>query len=162
MPNTEDFKETYLKYSDKIFRYFYWRTRDMHTAEDLTSEVFTKAWQAWGKMEPDYVQAWLYKIAHNLLVDSYRKKKELPLKEGGEAFYDDDLTEKVARDQRIAELSEALGKLPENLRSIVILRFMEELSAKEVGKILELSEVNVRVLQHRALIKLKEILKNER
>lgn len=162
MPKREDFEQAYIRYSDKIFRYFYWRTKDSHLAEDLTSEVFTKAWQAWGKFEPDYTQAWLYKIAHNLLVDNYRKKKDLPLKEGGEAFYDDDLVEKVNRDQEASKLSDALGALPENLRSIVILRFMEELSAKEVGEILELSEVNVRVLQHRALIKLKEILKNER
>ena len=158
MAREDDFSEVYLKYSDKIFRYLYWQSKNFHLAEDLTSEVFTRAWETWESLRKDFLQAWLFRVAHNLLVDWYRKKKEVALNERHEGFYDENLLENLANDEKVKELSDALDALPENLKRVAILRFIEELSAKEVAAILSVSEVNVRVQQHRALVKLKEVM----
>ena len=158
MAREDEFSEVYRKYSDKIFRYLYWQSKNFHLSEDLTSEVFTRAWETWDSLRKDFLQAWLFRVAHNLLVDWYRKKKEVPLNESHDGFYDENLLEKLGNDEQVKELSEALDTLPENLKRVAILRFVEELSAKEAAVILNVSEVNVRVLQHRALVKLKEFM----
>lgn len=160
MAREDDFSEVYRKYSDKIFRYLYWQTKNFHLSEDLTSEVFTRAWETWESLRKDFLQAWLFRVAHNLLVDWYRKKKEVSLNESRIGFYDENLLEKLGNDEQVKELSEALDTLPENLKRVAILRFIEGLSAKEAAVILSVSEVNVRVLQHRALVKLKEVMNN--
>ena len=160
MVREDDFSEVYRKYSDKIFRYLYWQTKNFHLSEDLTSEVFTRAWETWESLRKDFLQAWLFRVAHNLLVDWYRKKKEVSLNESRIGFYDENLLEKLGNDEQVKELSEALDTLPENLKRVAILRFIEGLSAKEAAVILSVSEVNVRVLQHRALVKLKEVMNN--
>ena len=158
MVREDDFSEVYRKYSDKIFRYLYWQTKNFHLSEDLTSEVFTRAWETWESLRKDFLKVWLFRVAHNLLVDWYRKKKEVPLNERNVGLYDENLLEKLGNDEQVDGLWKALNSLPENLKRVAILRFVEELSAKEVAVILNVSEVNVRVLQHRALVKLKEVM----
>ena len=158
MAREDDFSEVYRKYSDKIFRYLYWQSKNFHLSEDLTSEVFSRAWETWASLRKDFLQAWLFRVAYNLLVDWYRKKKEVPLNERNVGLYDENLLEKLGNDEQVDGLWKALNSLPENLKRVAILRFVEELSAKEVAVILNVSEVNVRVLQHRALVKLKEVM----
>lgn len=164
-----DFDELYLQFSDKIYKYFYWQVKDPYIAEDFTGEVFTRLWKNWKRFKPDFSQAFLYKVARNMLIDYFRKNKnrkeislETSIEEGIEPYYDEDLIEKIQNDNDISDLHRAINSLPENLREVVILRFIEELSAREVGEILNITEVNVRVLQYRGLQKLKEFLKNEK
>lgn len=154
-----DLKEIYITYSDKIFRYLYWRVGDVSLAEDLTSEVFLKVFKNLGKFKDGYLQAWIYRIAKNLLIDHYRSKKTSSLEWAEEIAVDDNLLENLAKDEDAKRLQKAIANLPENLREVVILRFFEDLSASEIGAILGISEVNVRVLQFRGLKKLKEELK---
>lgn len=156
---TEEFTEVYLKYSDKIFRFLYWHCQDIQKAEDLTSEVFFRAFKKWQEFKDEYPQAWLYRIARNLLIDSYRSKRSLSsLEEALEISIDEDLIENLEKNEEVQKLKLALGKLPENLRQVIILRFFEDLSSAEVGSILGIAEGNVRVLQYRGLQKLKEEL----
>lgn len=164
-----DFDELYIQFSDKIYKYFYWQVKDPYLAEDFTAEVFTRAWKNWKRFKPDFSKAWLYRIARNFLIDYFRKEKgkkefslETSIEEGIEPSYDEDLVEKIQNDNDIKDLHKAIDSLPENLKEVVILRFIEELSGKEVGEILNITEVNVRVLQYRGLQKLKEIYKNEK
>lgn len=164
----KDFEELYLEFSDKIYKYIYWQTQDPYIAEDFTGEVFTRVWKNWKKFKPDFSQAFLYKIAKNILIDFWRKnknKKELSLETtvetGAEPSYDEDMIGEIQKNSDVKGLHKALSKLPENLKEVLILRFLEDMSAKEAGEILKISEVNVRVLQYRALKKLKEIIKNE-
>jgi RNA polymerase sigma-70 factor, ECF subfamily len=167
MQQEKDFEKVYVAYSDKIYRFLYFHTKDALLAEDLTSKVFTKAWGKWGNFKNDYVQAWLYKIANNLLIDHWRvegNKKNVSYDkwtdEGMEPGYEEDFIENISRDEQVKMLTEALDTLPDKLKKVMILRFIEEMSAKEAAEILEITEVNVRVLQHRGLVKLKEVLKN--
>lgn len=153
-----DLKEIYITYSDKIFRYLYWHVGDTYLAEDLTSEVFLRVFKNLGRFKDGYVQAWIYRIAKNLLIDHYRGKKTSSLEFVGEIAVDDNLLENLAKDENAKKLQKAIGKLPENLREVVILRFFEEMSAAQVAEIMDINEGNVRVLQFRALKKLKEEL----
>ena len=169
MQSRPNFEELYIQYSDKIFRFLYLHTQNSFLSEDITSEVFVKAWKNWKKFKPDFVQAWLYKIANNALIDHYRSKKnkekislEDSIDTGKEPSYDRDLIEEIYKNDEFKKLNKALNSLPKNLKDAAILRFIEELPAKETGRILKISEVNVRVLQHRALVKLKEIFKSEK
>ena len=157
----EEFTEIYLKYSDKIFRFLYWHLKDVPRAEDLTSEVFFKAFKKWKGFKEGYPQAWLFRIARNLLIDFYRAKKTSSLELAEEISVDQDLVENLEKDEAAQSLQQALVKLPENLREVVILRFFEDLSAAEVGAILGISEGNVRILQFRGLKKLKEELNGQ-
>ena len=156
-----DLKEIYITYSDKIFRYLYWHVGDVYVAEDLTSEVFLRVFKNLGKFKDGYVQAWIYRIAKNLLIDHYRGKKTRSLEFAEEIAVDDDLIEKLAKDENAKHLKKAVAKLPENLREVVILRFFEEMSAAQVAEVMNLSEGNVRVLQFRGLKKLKEELNEQ-
>ena len=162
------FEEIYLKYSDKIYKYVYMNVSDPYLSEDITSEVFLRVWKRWNKLRLDFIQALLYKIAKNIIVDHYRKKKnrkqvslEDSIEKGFEPFYDAELIEKLHKDNNIQKLRAQVQLLPDNLKEVIVLRFINDLSAKEVGEILSTSEVNVRVLQYRAIKKLKEVIKNE-
>ncbi|MCL4354774.1 RNA polymerase sigma factor [Patescibacteria group bacterium] len=165
----EEFDVIYIRYSDKIYRYLYLQTQNPYLAEDITAEVFLRAWKNWEKIKHDFIQALLFKIAKNILIDYWRKQKykkefslETKMEEGFDASYDEDLIEKIHKDDSIKEVQRALSQLPSNLRDVVILRFIEELSAKEAADILNITEGNVRVLQYRALAKLKEVFKSDR
>lgn len=165
---SKDFEIIYLKYSDKIYRYVYLNTYDPFLSEDITSETFLRIWKNWKKIKPDFIQALLYKTAKNILIDNYRKhgnaKKvslETIVEQGLEPSYDQDLIEEITSNDNIKKINEAIKLLPENLREVVILRFINDLPARQAALILNTTEVNIRVLQFRALKKLREIIKNE-
>ena len=164
-----EFAKAYRRYAQPIYRFMYWQTRDPVLSEDLTSAVFERSWRARASFNGGSRQAWLYRIARNLLTDHWRKKKELLLDDipgladqltaqpmGYEAHsYDFD------NEQRVRQLGTALDRLPSNLKAVVVLRFIEELSAREVAEILETTEGNVRVLQLRALRKMRGWMEDE-
>lgn len=165
---SQDFEKIYIKYSDKIYRYAYLSTSDPYLSEDITSETFLRIWKNWKKIKFDFIQALLYKTAKNILIDYYRKHKngkKVSLEEivgkGIEPSYDEDLIEEITKNDNVKKVNEALKLLPDNLKEVVILRFVNDLSAKEAAEILSTTEVNIRVLQYRGLKKLKEIIKNE-
>lgn len=165
---SKDFEKTYLKYSDKIYRYVYLNTLDPYLSEDITSETFLRIWKNWKKIKPDFIQALLYKTAKNIIIDNYRKHKnavKLSLEEivekGIEPSYDEDLIEKINKDDNIKKINDVIKTLPENLREVVVLRFINDLSAKEAAQVLDTTEVNIRVLQFRGLKMIREIIKNE-
>lgn len=167
MKFSKDFEEVYIKYSDKIYRYIYANTADPYLSEDIVEEAFLRIWKRWRDIKPDFIQALLYKTAKNILIDYYRKHKngkKVSLEEmterGIEPSYDEDLIEKVNKNENIQKINKALKLLPDNLREVIILRFIDDLSAKEAAELLDTTEVNIRVLQYRALKKLKEVIEN--
>lgn len=159
MESEDDFETVYQSFSQRIFRYFYWRTRDRELSEDLTSHVFEKAWRSRGSFRGGSPQAWLYRIARNLLIDHWRRVHEVPVEDieiHAEATADS--SERLDRELRAQQLHRAMAKLPKDMRRVVQLRFIERLSARDTAKQLNLSEGNVRIIQYRALKKMKEYL----
>jgi RNA polymerase sigma-70 factor (ECF subfamily) len=165
MERSQNFEQAYLDYAEKIYRYLYWQTSDSALAEDLTSEAFSRAWYKRQSFGEGSVQAWLFRIARNLLIDYRRKKKELPFQDIAEiveSLSRERLATTYERADEIWHMRRALDNLPDNLRGVTVLRFIEELSVREVAEILDLSESNVRVLQFRALRLLRRTLDNEK
>jgi RNA polymerase sigma-70 factor (ECF subfamily) len=165
MERGQNFEQAYIDYAKKIYRYLYWQTSDSALAEDLTSEAFSRAWHKRQTFGDGSVQAWLFRIARNLLIDYRRKKKELPLQDSAEiveSLSRNGLATTYEQADEIWHMRLALDTLPDNLRGVTVLRFIEELSVREVAEILDLSESNVRVLQFRALKLLRRTLESEK
>ncbi len=150
----------YEKYADDIFRYIYVHVNDRQTAEDLTADTFMRAWKKLDSFDFKHARGWLYKIAHNLVIDFWRKKKPLNLDEAFEAEDDKPtLQDEVDKNLEHNRLHSSLKKLPKDMRSVVAMRFLLGYSVRKTAKSLELSEANVRVMQFRALKKMKEALR---
>lgn len=160
--STDNFESVYESHARSIYRFLYWRTRNPQLSEDLTSSVFEKAWSSRGNFHGGSVQAWLYRIARNVLIDHWRKKQDLPMDDADSLNEESDglsLSEILDQNIMLKRLQQALDTLPDDMRSVVNLRFIEGLSCKQVAKKLDLGESNVRVIQYRALRKLRERLK---
>jgi RNA polymerase sigma-70 factor (ECF subfamily) len=158
----EAFGDLYERHLAAIYRYVFYRVGEAQEAEDLTETVFLKAWQALNGYRPTEAPfvVWLYRIAHNLLVDRHRTRKELePL----EAHHPDSSSasdpeaQAVAREQRRA-LTSALARLEPLQQQVLTLRFIGGLSHAETAQITGHTEGAVRVIQHRALIVLRQLL----
>ena len=149
----------YNAYADDIFRYLLVRVRDRPLAEDLTADTFTKAWSRLDSFDFKQARPWLYKIAKNTITDHWRKKQTLVTEVEVEVVSEAESIETQLDKKTQAEIIQAaMTKLPEEMRSVVTMRFMLGYSAKKTGENLGMSEGNVRVMQYRALKKLKEVL----
>lgn len=148
----------YEAYADDIFRYHFVHVRDTQLAEDLTADTFAKAWKNLDSFDFSQPRPWLYKIAQNLLTDYWRKQKALPLDEPELLPADTDTAASLDRQLTGEWVKAALDKLSEPMRSVITMRFMLGYSARRTGQALGLSESNVRIIQYRALKKMKEYL----
>lgn len=150
----EAYGDLYERYLDPIFRYVFYRVGNLQDAEDLTEQVFLKAWEAMdGYREEVPFKAWIYRIAQNGVIDHYRIQKETTsLSENGDIpGKHAPVDERLLAEDRAARLAAVLGQLAPDHQKVLTLRFINGLSMKEVADILERSEGAVRVLQHRAL-----------
>jgi RNA polymerase sigma-70 factor (ECF subfamily) len=157
----ENFDGLYEANQPLIYRFMFWRTKDEMLAQDLTSHVFEKAWRTRTSFTSGSDKAWLFKIARTTLIDYWRKKKDLSDDGTLAAELESDapsLEETASLHLELERLHTALLKLPVEMHEVVKLRFMEGLSARETGERLHMSEANVRVVQYRALKKLRGYL----
>lgn len=160
--DTDAFGALYTLHFEKVYRYLYYRTSHKETAEDLSEEVFTKAYQKLSSFEGDSkgFQGWVMVIARNLLVDFYRRQnptvsvEELDFLPGNERSPVDALSASDDEKQLLA----ALGTLPKEQQEVVQLRFIEGYEISDIAKLLNKSEGNIRIIQYRAIKKLREIL----
>lgn len=153
------FANMYDEYADDIYRYLLVHVHDSQLAEDLTADTFMKAFKNLESFDFKQPRPWLYKIAKNNMTDHWRKKQPEQLEEAEEIESDAEPIEHIIDKQLSAEtVKDALGQLPHEMRSIVTLRFMQGYSAKKTAESLGLTEGNVRVIQYRALKKLKGLL----
>jgi RNA polymerase sigma-70 factor (ECF subfamily) len=160
--STDNFEAAYESHSRSIYRFLYWRTRNVQLSEDLTSSVFEKAWRSRSSFHGGSVRAWLYRIARNVLIDHWRKKQDLLVEDVDslpEEAAGSSISDQLDQDIMLRRLHKALDTLPSDMRAVINLRFIEGLSCKQVAEKLELGESNVRVIQYRALRKLRSRLK---
>ena len=158
----EAFSQIYEEYFNKIYRYVVVRMGDEMEAEDLTQQVFLKALQSIGsfKWRGTPFSSWLYRIAHNQVVDYLRKKKRrttVPLDEIQVAV-DRDPQDEVEKGFDLQRLASAMHHLTESQRSVISLRFTSELSTAEVAQVLGKSQGAIKALQHSAVVALRRLL----
>lgn len=157
----DDFESMYEANHPRIYRFMFWRTKNEMLAQDLTSNVFEKAWRTRKSFTGGSSAAWLFQIARTTLIDYWRKKKEV-LDDGtiaSQLISDKaDMGDVLDRDLALEAMHRALMKLPAEMYEVVRLRFIEALSVREAADTLNISEANVRIIQYRALKKLKDYL----
>jgi len=151
------FGHLYELYLDRIYQYIYYRVGCPTDAEDLTEQVFLKAWEAMPRYREQGVpfSAWLYRLAHNLVVDFHRTRKvEDELQEtvlDRQAGPD----EQLERQLTAAQLAEAIQRLTPDQQQVILLRFVQGLDHESVARVMQRNAAAVRALQHRALIALR-------
>ena len=151
---------------EAIVRYVAIRTGERDQAEDLASEVFVKALKNAHTFKPDGkpIEAWLFRIAHNLVVDHHRRNSRrtspVPLDNATDVASDDDALANVVRLDDIAALHEAMKVLTESEREVIALRFSGELTPTEIADALGKTAGAVRWLQHSAITKLRDRMKD--
>jgi RNA polymerase sigma-70 factor (ECF subfamily) len=159
------FDAIYDQFADALFRYLYARCGNAGLAEELTGDVWVRVVERlptfrFAGTNPEAVFAgWLYTIARNLMIDSYRRKRtvQVPLTEtisSHDMLPDEHV---IASDERQA-LRAAIEQLTADQREVVLLRFVEERSNAEVAQLTGRSENAVKVMQHRALTTLARTL----
>lgn len=163
--DADAFGELYLLHLDAIFRYIFFRVGEAAEAEDLTEQVFLKAWEALSSYQRrgNPFTSWLYRIAHNIVVDYHRRVRPVI---SVTLLNDDDLKSEQASalSQVIAyeessSLAKAISQLPDDQQQVIILRFIEGLSHSEISRIMDKTEGACRMLQHRALTALDKLLR---
>lgn len=157
------FEILYKEYYARIYRYCKLNIARDDLAQDVCQETFIKAWKAlpnFSQTETGTFQAYLYRIARNLIIDLSRKKKEYRLEEYEEIETQEDLAELVDKKDEVKKLKAALTKLSEIERQIIVLRYFEDMSHKECATIIGLREGALRVRTIRVLKKMKELLQN--
>ena len=161
----QKFEEAYQEYAEGILRHIYFRVSNWQTAEDLTQETFFKAWRsiALGKVvEINNFKAFFYKIANNLIIDYYRGKKEEVSLEGMEEEAENIAVVKEEQEHEVdlgiekGKLEQYLSELKDEYKQVLVMRFINDMSIKEISQVTNKTRGNVRILIYRALQVLKK------
>jgi RNA polymerase sigma-70 factor (ECF subfamily) len=154
---TKDIGKTYDQYAPQIYRYIYHRLGNLPLAEDLTGEVFVRFLRA--RVTPDNLVAYLYRCAHNVIVDYLRHNPEFldPLDERVVAEHSDPARIAELEAERF-RLRRAISLLTPDQQQVIVLRFVEGFSIREIAGVLDRPEGAVKALQHRALVSLRSLL----
>jgi RNA polymerase sigma-70 factor, ECF subfamily len=158
------FGEIYNLFFKKIYRFIYYRVGHKEIAEDLAEEVFLKAF---GKIssvnESGALEGWLYQIARNLVIDHYRQKKlTVPLEDIENTLeYETNVIDIVNLEQQQKVFLKLLKELAPEQQVVIKLKFLEDLENSEIAELLHKNEGAIRVIQHRAIIKLQELIKKD-
>lgn len=147
----------------KIFRFVYYLVGKREQAEDICQETFLKAWKALATFSKGKgtFQAYLYKIARNLVIDWQRKKKEQLLAAGFDAPSGEDISEKLEVRERESMVKKLLDTLDPVEKQILILRYFEDFTTAEVARVLKIKEGALRVRIHRLMVRLRLELEND-
>jgi RNA polymerase sigma-70 factor (ECF subfamily) len=153
------FASLYETHLDQIYRYIYFRVSDHKLAEDITSLVFLKVWEHLGTFKAGHIPfvGWLYRIAHNTVIDYYRTRKTVvPLDDVAvlKLSHSDNVDEKLDLNTCSQELAEALQALTSTQREVLILRFIWGMTTLEIADRLKKGRGAIRALQMRGLKRL--------
>ena len=160
----EAFGVLYEKYVERIFNYVYYRTGNVHEAEDLTARVFYRALHHIHTYTDRGVpfSAWLYRIAHNLIANWHRDRsrhQEIPLSDAPNLHYKGAPPEvALMQSQEQDSLLRLIRHLPPERQHLLILKFVEHMSNAEIGETMNRSEGAVKSLFHRTLLSLRDEL----
>jgi RNA polymerase sigma-70 factor (ECF subfamily) len=152
----KEFLDHYNTYFEKVYRYIYFRAgRNKELAEDMTSEIFLKALENYGDFDHSRPFAvWIYRIAHNHLVDFYKKMKfeMMDIEEvANEIKAKSDIEMEIETRLNTGNVTEVLDDLPRLQKEVIVMKYVNDLTNPEIAQILDTNEAHVRVLHHRAL-----------
>ncbi len=153
------FAKIYNKNIDKIYRFIFLKVSSQEKAEDITSQVFLKGWNTFQNKEIKNPTAFLYQIARNSIVDFYRERDKFQTVSTEDFQIPDSsqsLEEKVTHNSDIQLVKKSLGNIKGEYQDLIIWHYIDDLSIKEISKILGKQEGTVRVSLYRAIRSLKK------
>jgi RNA polymerase sigma-70 factor (ECF subfamily) len=162
--DSEAFGVLYERYVGKIFNYIYYRVGNVSDAEDLTERVFLRALRHINNYTHRGlpVSAWLYRIAHNLVANWHRdnsRRKDVPLDEGMLLTQHFNFPEhELLRSEERNRLLAVIHELPEERQELLILKFVDDLSNAEIGRVMGRTEGAIKSLYHRTLLSIRDDL----
>lgn len=156
--NAEIYAELYDLFVDKIYRFVFFKVNNQEEAQDLTSDVFLRVWQyIQEKKKVGNFKALLYQVAKNRVIDHYRQKSRSDVLTDEEILKEiedargEDFVKEIEIKSEIKSLESFLKQLKAEYQEVLLLKYVEGYSNSEIAKILDKSTSNVRVLAHRAL-----------
>jgi RNA polymerase sigma-70 factor (ECF subfamily) len=166
--NRDAFGALYELYFVPVFRYIFLRTKDKKDSEDLTQTVFLKVYSSISRFQEHGKSplAYFFTVARNTVIDYWKKKREVVVNDLSETpetshdHSDENLHRDIEREEAAKSIHEALDKLSEEQEKVVVLKFINEFSNREIADLLGKSEEAVRQLQCRALKALRQHLKD--
>ncbi len=162
-----EFEEVYLRYIKPVYAFVSYRVIHRSTAEDITSQIFEKAWRGFDRYDTDQgaLSTWIFTIARNCLTDHFRatarNAAETELGENDSPDYGVDPGKDFKALELRSELEQALAGLESNELEIVALKFGGSMNNREIGRLLEISESNVGTILYRSLKKMKSQLEGD-
>lgn len=158
----KEFLDAYDAYAESVLKHIYFRTNNWEMAQDMAQETFLKTWDyiAGNKGKIKNFKTFIYRIAHNMIVDHYRRKPRIPV--SLETIPDSKVTLEPIQEKQVDGILERelvekyLAELEDDQRKILIYRYIDDLSIREISDITCRSENNVSVAIHRALKILKD------
>jgi len=164
----EQFSQIYDQYIDKIYRFVYLKVNSQETAQDITSKVFIKGWEAYQKqaknsdLKIQNESAFLYQIARNEIIDYYRDKGRTNIVsvDNSPEIIDSETNvhEKAILSADVDNIKKAIKKLKQEYQDIIIWHYLEDMSIAEIAKLMNKPAGTVRVMLHRGLKELKNIV----
>lgn len=153
----QEYNQCVNLYADNVYRFIVKNLRHEEDARDIVQTAFEKLWRNRTAVETEKSKSYLFTVAYNQMIDHIRKVKRIQLKEN---FQDEERMETVHSPKGNLKkvLMEALNRLNETQRSLVMLKDYEGYSYEEIGRIMGLNESQVKVYLHRARLTLKNYL----
>ena len=151
----KEYNDCVNQHADNVFRFIVKNLRHEEDARDVVQSAFEKLWRHREEVDSNKIKSYLFTVAYNQMIDHIRKAKRVYLKE---EFREDSRVINRESNNVKAILQEALARLNETQRSLVMLKDYEGYSYEEIGKIMNLSESQVKVYLHRARLQLKEYI----
>ncbi len=157
------FIDLYDNHFTFVFKFCYFRTHDRELSKDLTQQSFLKTWMSLqSKDDIENMRAFVYRVAHNLIIDWYKKKKETSLEVLTEAGFDPiDESQHPESDAEYRTLLSTLDELPKKDKNLIVLRHVDNMKPREIAQILDRDVNTITVAIHRATQKLKTILRTK-
>ena len=154
-----EFEQVYARFKDKVARYICGKIPNEHDAEDLVSDVFVKVFHGLSGFDEKKasLSTWIYRITQNAVIDYYRKTKfvcELP----EELCFDENIEERMINEEMLKSLADALGKLSQRERDIIILYYYNGKTLKSIAEIMDISYSYIKLLHANALKALREVI----
>ena len=165
--NRGAFSQLYEAFFDRVYRYMLARVGSPTEAEDLTQEVFLKAMRAIKgyQFRGSPFAAWLFRIAHNVLVDRHRQNRgpnnSVALEDAEPVSSGENVAEEALRSISFEQVQVAMTKLTDLQREVVLCRFVAELSLAETAEAMNRDVNTVKALQHAALKSLRRVLEQQ-
>ncbi|MDP2113764.1 MAG: RNA polymerase sigma factor [Bacteroidota bacterium] len=153
--NVKEYNHTVDLYSDNVFRFILKNIRDEERARDIVQDSYEKLWRNAENVNPEKVKSYLFTTAYHTMIDVLRKEKR-------QTYMEDYQIPEDVHDEQYSDLKEVLNeavkRLPEIQRTVILLRDYEGYSYKEIGDVTSLSEAQVKVYIYRARVFLKNYI----